>query len=525
MYDFIDTTESQRVNRTLPSEALNFNGKYLEDEIPGYRTLYVTGREVLSAEITDTETGIADGSRYQRKRYPSRTIVVGYQLVAESNEAFRKAYNKLNALLDVEQAQMIFADELDKYYIGTKQNGGEVPHGRNAITSEIEFYCADPFKYSVKEYEVTPNEDNGTTFVLDYKGTRKAFPKFEVKMDSGENGFIGLVDDRKHILQFGNIEEIDGENYKENEVLATMNDFFNAADDTKNIDYMHPFYGAKGSLKDTTWFNTRFLALKDAGTKIGSANGGVRTITLPADSQGNTDGCKNFYAYFHVLFYAGLMGQTGEMCINFLTQDNKLICGVNWFKTDASGNTGHYELIGYNPNKKAEDLQAGTVLKSYSYTTSHLRDQNPWYWDWGNCDIRKEGSRLTFFYWGSYPTYVIPEIENMKCTKIQIAIKQWGNRSGDKYLTYNGIDKFNFQKLQVEKWRDVQNKFAKDSVVEIKCSDASIEMNGLPKPEIGALGNDWEEFCLRPGINQIKCLQSSWAKKPNFKMKYREVYL
>lgn len=524
MYDFIDTTESQGVNRTLPSEALNFNGKYLEDEIPGYRTLYVTGREVLSAEITDTETGIADGSRYQRKRYPSRTIVVGYQLVAESNEAFRKAYNKLNALLDVEQAQMIFADELDKYYIGTKQNGGEVPHGRNTITSEIEFYCADPFKYSVKEYEAVQSADDGTIQVY-YEGTYRTFPTFEINMNQGENGYIGLADARKHILQFGNIEETDEESYKENEILATLNDFFSAADDTENIDYMHPHYGAKGSLGEITWFNTRFLALKSAGAKIGSANGGLRTITLPADSQGNTDGCKNFYAYFHILFYAGLMGQTGEMCINFLTEDNKLICGVNWFKTDASGNTGNYELICYNPNQKPEDNQAGKILKSYSYTTSHLASQNPWYWNWGHCDIRKEGSRLTFFWWGSYPSFVVPEIENMKCAKIQIAIKQWGDRSGNKYLSYNGIDKFNFQKLQVEKWRDVPNKFSKDSSVTVKCADATVEMNGLPKPEIGAVNNDWEEFYLRPGRNKIQCICSSWAKRPEVKMKYREVYL
>lgn len=525
MYDFIDTTESQGVNRTLPSEALNFNGKYLEDEIPGYRTLYVTGREVLSAEITDTETGIADGSRYQRKRYPSRTIVVGYQLVAESNEAFRKAYNKLNALLDVEQAQMIFADELDKYYIGTKQNGGEVPHGRNAITSELEFYCADPFKYSVKEYEVSTNTDDGTTIRVDYEGTYKAFPTFEVNMNQGENGYVGLADARKHILQFGDIEETDEESYQENDTLATLNDFFNTADDTSNIDYMHPHYGAKGTLGEAVWFNTKFLALKSAGTKVGSANGGLRTFILPADSQGNKEGCKNFYAYFHILFYAGLMGQTGEMCINFLTEDNKLICGVNWYKTDMSGNTGNYELIGYNPNQKDSDNQAGKILKSYSYTTSHLQNQNPWYWDWGHCDIRKEGNRLTFFWWGSYPSFVIPEIENMKCTKIQIAIKQWGNQSGNRYLTYNGIDKFSFQKLHVDKWRDVPNKFIKDSSIVVKCSDASVEMNGLPKPEIGAVNNDWEEFYLRSGTNKIQCICSSWAKRPEFKMKYREVYL
>lgn len=524
MYKFVDTTERQE-EQILPSEALNFNGVYFENEIPGYRTLYVSGRELIESEITDLDTDTMNGSRYRRRRYKPRTITVGYQLIAKSNEAFREAYNKLNSLLDAEEAKLIFLDEPDKYFVGTKVDSGDVPAGRNAITAELTFYCSDPFKYSVKEYEVTPTLDSGTTFAVDYKGTYKAHPTFEATMKDGENGFIGYVDQNKHVLQFGNIEEADGENYKANETLATLQDFIDAKDDVNGMDYMHPLYGAKGKLGTATWFNNKFLCLKEAGAQVGNANGGLRTVILPADSNGDKSGCKNFYAYFHLLFYAGAMGQTGEMCINFLTEDNKLICGVNWYKTDMSGNTGHYELVCYNPNKKDTDGQAGKVLQVYTYTTSHLYAQNPWYWDWGHCDIRKEGSRLTFFYWGGYPSFIVPEIEDMKCTKIQIAIKQWGNRSGIQYLTFNGINNFWFQKLHVDKWRDVPNKFAKSSVVTADCEEASVTMNGLPKPELGALGNDWESMCLTPGMNQVKCLYSSWAKKPTFKMKYREVFL
>ena len=524
MYKFVDTTERQE-EQILPSEALNFNGVYFENVIPGYRTLYVSGREMIETEITDLDTEIMDGSRYRRKRYKPRTITVGYQLIAKSNAEFRNAYNKLNSLLDVAEAKLIFLDEPDKYYVGTKVNAGDVPHGRNAVTAEIEFYCSDPFKYSVEEYEVAPTADDGTTFVVDYKGTYKAHPTFEAVMENGENGFVGFVDQDKHILQFGNIEEEDGETYKENETLVTLQDFSNAPDDTSGTDFMHPFYGAKGSLGTSTWFNTKFLSLKSAGQQVGRANGGLRTIILPADSTGDKEGCQNFYSYFHILFYAGLMGQTGEMCINYLTADDKLIAGVNWYKSDMSGNTGHYDLVCYNPNKKSTDQQAGRVLKTYTYMTSHLRKQNPWYWNWGHCDLRKEGSKLTFFYNGSYPSFNIPEIADMKCAKIQIAIKQRGTRSGNKYLTYNGINAFYFQKLHVKKWRDVPNKFAQDCSLIANCSDGSIRMNGLPKPDLGALGNDWETFCLKPGVNQVQCLCSSWAKKPTFKMKYREVFL
>ena len=50
MYQFIDVNEVSE-SAMLPSEALSINGEYLENLIPGYRTLAVTGREALSAEL------------------------------------------------------------------------------------------------------------------------------------------------------------------------------------------------------------------------------------------------------------------------------------------------------------------------------------------------------------------------------------------------------------------------------------------------------------------------------------------
>ena len=82
------------------------------------RQLYVSGREIISAEITDTVVGAADGSLYERRRYEPRTILVGYQLIAKSNEEFCEAFNHLNGILNAEQAHISFNDELDKYYIG-----------------------------------------------------------------------------------------------------------------------------------------------------------------------------------------------------------------------------------------------------------------------------------------------------------------------------------------------------------------------------------------------------------------------
>lgn len=132
MYNFVDTTE-RYPGQNLPSEALMFNGSYLENVIPGYRTLYVSGREILGTEITDLETGVSDGTKYRRKRYQPRTIVVGYQLVAEDNAAFRSAYNKLNALLDAEQATLIL--QMNRTNIISEQSRERVKCRREEMRS------------------------------------------------------------------------------------------------------------------------------------------------------------------------------------------------------------------------------------------------------------------------------------------------------------------------------------------------------------------------------------------------------
>ena len=227
MYNFVDTIEALE-GTLLPSEALQLNGEYIENLIDGYRTLHVSGREALSPELTSYETGIRDGSKLQSRRFPARTITVTYQLIAESNEAFREAYNKLGGILNVENARMIFNDEQDKFYIGTPSNIGAVPPGKNAIVGEIEFLCDDPFKYSVLEYEATTSLDDDS-ILIDYNGTYKAYPVLEADFFSedeagadgesevaltggGDCGYVAFFTEDEKIIQLGDPDEVDGDN-------------------------------------------------------------------------------------------------------------------------------------------------------------------------------------------------------------------------------------------------------------------------------------------------------------------------
>ena len=99
MYEFVDTNKAGSKS-SLPSEALQIDGAYIENLIDGYRTLYVTGRELLGSEISEREIDLVDGSEYTGKRDTTRSITVGYQLLCASPREFQEKFNKLSGILN-----------------------------------------------------------------------------------------------------------------------------------------------------------------------------------------------------------------------------------------------------------------------------------------------------------------------------------------------------------------------------------------------------------------------------------------
>ena len=150
MYDFRETTTfTGSDDNQRPAEAMLIDGHYIEDLIPGYSTLQVSGRELLSQSIEKQTIGKSDGEFIQYVRNPSREIVVGYRLAAADNLSFRQAFYKLNDILHGENHQVSFNDDPSKYWIATFSDIDDVPKGRNAITSSFTLFVPDGIAHSV----------------------------------------------------------------------------------------------------------------------------------------------------------------------------------------------------------------------------------------------------------------------------------------------------------------------------------------------------------------------------------------
>lgn len=173
MYEYRDTTTISDIETaSLPVEAVSIDGVYIENIIDGYRTLYTSGRESLEKEFEKYDTTRMDGEQVNFTRFPSRTIKVGFQLICGNSTEFRETLNDLNELMNVENVQIIFNDETDKYFIGSPIFNAEFDTGVNSVTGEYEIYCADPFKYELIETSVTPSAIVETSGVEAYDNTR-----------------------------------------------------------------------------------------------------------------------------------------------------------------------------------------------------------------------------------------------------------------------------------------------------------------------------------------------------------------
>ena len=139
----------------------------------------------------------------------------------------------------MQDAELIFKDEDDKFYVGTPTEIGEVDPGRNSVVGEFEILCVDPFKYSVTEYEAEAWEEDPSSVLIDYGGTYKAFPTLvsefyketEVADDgetataltgAGDCGYVAFFNEDEQIIQMGNPDEADVENAKPQTLINQM---------------------------------------------------------------------------------------------------------------------------------------------------------------------------------------------------------------------------------------------------------------------------------------------------------------
>lgn len=585
MYNFVDTVEHTS-EAVLPSEAMQFNGDYIEEVIEGYRTLYVRGRDTLSPEVEIDTVGVRDGAYMKNRRFPARTITIGYQLLADDEEDFRDKFNTLNNLLNTVDAQLVFADEDDKYFIGTPSGYADVPEGRNNITSEFEIICTDPFKYSLTEYEVAPTEDDGATFVVNYQGTYPAYPTLEADFyestaednNDGECGYVAFVNDKGNILQFGNPTETDelAEKVKKittetsttygamTQAKQLLTETFDAVGNWNNDGYRTmDTYVRAGSLKCANFPTPKAYDLAIQANSYGSTSNAqwhgpnaCKVIPAPPAVSGATNPTRsgNFTFKFKARICANsteatAKKQCGTLQAFILDANGSPICGCQIWKP-SGGTKGKVRVYvrGHNYVKEWTNIDMTYNNKYFGYQKNNGAKPNL------GVTFKKSGGKFEFNVGGLTFTYTDNSLANLVAGKVSFYFGQWAAKPAlerlgvyscsftDDAVKYTVPTTTTTENIEyLTNIVDVVNTFGTNDVLIADCQSGTVwldsasdeteneEMgNGTERPDLGALGNDWEQFTLDKGQNVISTTYSEWVAdeyKPTFKLRYRERYL
>lgn len=484
------------------------------------------GGKILPVKITNVNRHISpsvsnviqsyetkNGSEFLYSKRESKRIEIEYRIKNKSAASLAKFRREMAGMLVKDTlAKLVFSDEPNKYYEAILDGEPTLEESYLESSGSIAFLVPDGIAHATTEktFLASTEGDILKTTIIN-EGTESVPIDFDIT-NNHENGYIGIVS-KYGAIQLGKAEEADGETYKASEVLAKGFGKF-AADHGTSA--QNPSNTTSGTLEVRDVAGNNCLLL--AGGQSGSTNwwnGGMKTLTIPADSEGMT-GAKNFYCYTQHWFETGLMGQTGAQTIAFLTGDNQVICAMSINKSDLVGNMAHVDWFG--PKNK--------LLKSIDFSPTN-GEGNPYNLKMGggHNDFLKEGDRLRIFWYGQYFTYTLPEIKNMECKKVQIWIGQWGNRNlGNQYVTRNYIKHFSFTKNNVEKYRDIPNRYSAGDKIYIDGNSTSIYVNGMKRNSDEILGSDY--FLVPPGETEIQFSYSTFSNPaPTITAKIREAWL
>lgn len=526
---------------------MTFNGVRLDSSevIPNLVFYDVKGRDDLSSEISELSYGRVDGARYRYRRHEVKDLTVSYTVVSNEDGDHRDTLNKLRGILygpDSENAKFIFADEPDKFYVGTVSSiTQEKITYNNTSQGEITIHLSKPYKYDVTPTIVSPQQ--GTSrFIVDYEGTQKAYPEITVTFptenvpagstvsNSGDCGFVAFVNQNGNVIQLGNTDETDLDSRSTNTTL--VNQQFTLWDSTASANWATN--NAKAKFGDditkvgtfSRVYGTSYVSSYLGGYSYGSGekwHGPSLTYTLPSND------VADFTLSFGVVACTGSNPEDAKDIIDELgrikvqvANDDKVITEFEVIKSDKATLDSTINLYcgGDTAAWWTKNISAKTFNETFGWkkpddtsATDPIR----------KVTIEKKETTYTISLGDEINSFTVNngDIGNAKYLTF------WVGTYGTSYpMGGLGLTDIRFQSNHWATNQQLKNTFTTNDVVKINCETGEIFLNNAVKPSLGAVGNQWEQFALQPGLNQIDISWSDWVtSNPTFSMTYRKVYV
>ena len=213
------------------------------------------------------------------------------------------------------------------------------------------------------------------------------------------------------------------------------------------------------------------------------------------------------------------LGAFQALLVSGSGSSRKIVAGVNIFKSK-SGKKANLRFYVNNKTVHTMEIDLSINNKYFGNNNSAKGIKTV-----KTSTITKTGNKVEFNIGGIKKTFKDKGIKDTAVKQVTFYIGMYGTKPA---LSYNGLYWAKFVKNKCDTWEDIPNKFSANDVVAADCQNGEVYLNDTLTPSLGALGNDWEEFYLTPGLNQIGFAYSDWVDPeyaPKFKIRYREVFI
>lgn len=345
---------------------------------------------------------------------------------------------------------------------------------------------------------------------IDYEGTIDTPLNLKIVNNDG-TGYLAALgaaeDESTFLTQLGYVDEAEGETRtKMSTIFAKDGGNFSKWTDASTF-YENTTKKIVSSMNTTSSYGGWLGGIPATATNDeGRYYGAAKELVMPTAVQ-------NVYLWARAWFETGKMGQTGMWTLAFIDEDNNHLCSMHIYKTDKVGNSAKV-------NFHVPDGKGGTaVFKEIKFTPSYWIPPNPY----GNqsrlknrnmFDLRKEGGKITFFWYGQYYSVNVPSIASKKVKRIQFFTGQFAGRTTSQLVTRMGIRDVLVIDLKSQYWQELPNRFGAGTTVETRKDDGMnmIYRDGIATLEDIVTGSTFP--VLKPGRNRIEFYYSDFTTVP-----------
>lgn len=382
---------------------------------------------------------------------------------------------------------------------------------KNEVFLSLEFIVPDGIAHATNLQQVVakPDSEGRLSMEIDYEGTEETSLTLDIH-NNAETGFlsaIGMHEDKNtFITQLGYVDEVDGEVREKKAFIFGSGDNTFANWKEASVFYENLNKAVVGTMPTTTSFGGWLGGIPANATNPQNKSwyGACRELVFHS-------AVENPYLWGRAWFETGKMGQTGEWTIAFVDENNIFVAGVALSKPDKVGNNATVYLL-------INEGNGSKIYKSIPFTPSYWNPPNPF----GSqsrdrnrnmFDLRKEGSKITFFWNAKYYPVNVPFLKEKKVKRVQFYSGQYKGRTVAQSVSRIGIRDVTVSDLKSQYWQDLPNRFSEGSDVTITKENGMnvIYRNGIRTLEDLITGSDFP--VLKPGKNKIEFVYSDFTKE------------